>query len=111
MAATYRHILRITGLLGSVQALYVLLAVVRGKVTALLIGAAGMGLADLYMRTIDLVGNATNFGIAFSAVRRLAEFRDRGDGRAQRHYVRLVRSWTLLTALLGTLSCLLCSPC
>jgi len=50
--SSYRHIFRATGLLGSVQVLYVLIAVVRNKITALFIGAAGMGLADLYARTV-----------------------------------------------------------
>ena len=59
-----------TGLLGGVQAFYILMSVVRNKLTALLIGTAGMGLADLLCRTLELLGNTTNFGIAFSAVDR-----------------------------------------
>ena len=44
--ASYNHILKYTGLLGGVQALYIVMAVLRNKLTALLVGAVGMGLAD-----------------------------------------------------------------
>ncbi len=109
-SSSYNSILKYTGLLGGVQVFYVLMAVVRNKCTAAFIGILGMGLADLYARTIELMGNATNLGIPFSAVRRLSELHDRGDRRATHHYVRLIRSWTLLTALLGATLCLLLSP-
>ena len=45
------------------------MSIIRNKFTALFIGTWGMGLADLYNRTAELIGNTTNFGIAFSAVR------------------------------------------
>lgn len=108
--SSYSHILKYTGIFGSVQVLYVLIAVVRNKLAALLIGTVGMGLADLYGRTVELVGNTTNFGIGFSGVRRLSALYETGDRRTIAHYVRLIRSWVLLTALLGALVCLACSP-
>lgn len=107
---SYRHILRYTGLFGSVQALSVVLSVVRNKLTALFIGTMGMGLADLYMRTADLVGQGTNFGIAFSAVRRLAALAGTGHQRAAALYARVVRTWTLLAAALGAAVCVAASP-
>lgn len=75
---SYRHIFKYTSLFGSVQALYVVLAVVRSKVMAVLIGAVGIGLADLFSRTIELVGNLTNFGLGLSAVKRLSELYAQG---------------------------------
>lgn len=111
MSNSYRHIFKYTGLFGSVQALYVVLAVVRNKVTALFIGAAGMGLADLYCRVVELVGNMTNFGLGTSAVRRLSELYGEGKSLLSlRHHVRLIRTWVLVTALLGLLLFLLASP-
>lgn len=111
MSNSYRHIFKYTGLFGSVQALYVLLAVVRNKLTALFIGAAGMGLADLYVRATDLVANLTNFGLGMSAVRRLSElYAESGNTRQLSHHVRLVRTWVLATALLGMFLFLLASP-
>ena len=107
---SYNHVLKYTGLLGGVQVFYVLMSVIRNKFTALFIGTWGMGLADLYSRTTELIGNTTNFGIAFSAVRHLAELQDRGAHRAIQLYVKLIRTWTLLTALLGAMVCLVFSP-
>lgn len=109
-AGSYRHILRYTGLFGSVQALSVVLSVVRNKLTALFVGTVGMGLADLYMRTADLVGQATSFGLSFSAVRRLAALAGTGHHRAAALHVSVVRTWTLIAAVLGAVVALLASP-
>lgn len=108
--AGYGHVLKYTGLLGGVQAVYMLAALVRNKCTALLIGAAGMGLADLYARSCDLVGNLTSFGLGFSSMRRLSAVADGGSRRAVAHEVCLVRSWVLLAALFGLFVGLLLSP-
>lgn len=107
---TYNHILKYTGLLGGVQVLNVLMNILRTKFTAFFIGSYGMGLANLYIRNVQWVGDATNFGISFSAVRRLSELQERGEHKAIALYIRLIRSWTLLTALFGTLVCALLSP-
>ena len=97
-------------MLGGVQAFYIAMSIVRNKLTAILIGTAGMGLADLYCRTLELLGNTTNFGIAFSAVRRLSSLYEENDQREMAYYVRLVRTWTFITALFGALVCLAFSP-
>ena len=109
--STYRQLFKSTGLLGSVQALYILIAVVRNKVAAQLIGAAGMGLADLYSRTLDLLGGSTNFGLGMSAIKTLSEQTD-GEAVAQQRalQVRRVRTWVAVTAVFGLLVCLACSP-
>lgn len=108
--SAYNHVMKSTGLLGGIQAFYILMSVVRNKLTAMLIGEAGIGIADLYCRTIELLGNTTNFGVAFSAVRRLSALYEKGDRRETVYYVRLVRTWTFLLALFGTLVCIAFSP-
>lgn len=119
--ANYREIFRSTGLLGSVQVLYVLLSVVRNKITAMLIGVVGMGLSDLYMRIVNLAEYATNFGLGNSSVKHLstvygASTEALGRGEAWRptpdliRQVCLIRSLILLTALLGGLALLAFSP-
>lgn len=107
---SYSHIFKYTGLLGGVQVLNVLMNIIRTKCTAFFIGTYGMGLANLYIRNVQWVGDATNFGIGFSAVRRLSALSARGEREAIALYVRLIRTWTLLTAAFGTLLCLLLSP-
>ncbi len=107
---SYSHILKYTGLLGGVQVLHILISVIRNKVTALFIGSAGMGWSDLFARTIELMASATNFGIGFSAIRRLSVLYETGDTTRTGRYVRLVRSWVLLTGLFGMGVTLLLSP-
>lgn len=106
----YNHILKYTGLLGGVQGLTILLSVVRNKCVALLIGTVGVGLSDMLTRMVEFLGNTTNFGISFSAVRHLSRLYEQGDGRGLTEYVGLVRSWTLIAALLGTLTGSVLSP-
>lgn len=104
------HILKYTGLLGGVQALYVLLSIVRNKFTAELIGAVGLGLIDLYTRATTLMGSLTSMGINMSAVRQLSAIKaEKGDEEAKQ-YVGIVRSWVFVTALLGALATIIASP-
>lgn len=109
-SSTYGQILKNTGLLGGVQVVQVFLSIVRNKVAALLIGTFGMGLADLYSRMAEFVGSATNLGISFSSIRRLSALHDSADRQAIAAHIRVVRSWTLLTAIAGMLACILLSP-
>lgn len=115
--ANYRQIFKSTGLLGSVQVLYIAISVVRNKVAALLIGAAGMGLADLYARAVELVGSATNFGLSLSAVKQLAPILGKAENASSSNIraeaegqVAIVRTWVMLTALLGVAVCAAFSP-
>ena len=108
--ASYSHVLKYTSLLGGVQVFYILMAIIRNKLTAVLIGVAGVGLADLYARTIELIGNTTNFGLSFSAIPKISQFYDEGVQRMLRRQVRLIRSLALFAALLGVVTGCLAAP-
>ena len=104
--ASYSQILKYTGMLGGVQVLNILMSIVRNKFTAVLIGPWGMGVVTIYSKAAELVSEMTNFGISLSAVQRLAELQERKGGRqAVELQIKVVRSWTLLAALLGLLVC------
>jgi O-antigen/teichoic acid export membrane protein len=107
---SYTHILKYTGLFGGVQGLNILIGIVRNKLVALILGPDGMGLVALFNSTIKLISDSTNFGIAVSAVRNVSEAQAQHDGRKLAEAIRLIRSWSLLTALLGLLACLLMGP-
>lgn len=113
--------LKYTGILGGVQGLYVLLSIVRNKLTSILLGVGGMGLIDMYNRTADLICSSTNLGIPFCAVQHISELYDKSaagkgapspvaDDAHLAHYVRLVRSWVAYTAVAGFLLTLLLAP-
>jgi O-antigen/teichoic acid export membrane protein len=98
----YGHVLKYTGVFGGVQGLNVLVSLVRNKFVALLLGPSGMGLVTLFNTTVAFVSQSTHFGISTSAVRQLSEYDD--DRHPQViHFVKVVRAWSLLPALLGML--------
>ena len=107
---SYSHILKYTGIFGGVQGLNILVGLVRNKLVALLLGPAGMGLVSLFNSTVNFISQATNFGIPFSAVKHVSELFDSGDENAIKHFVKVVRAWSLLTALMGMLLCVVVGP-
>lgn len=107
---SYSHVLKYTGIFGGVQGLNILMSLVRNKIVASLLGPAGMGLAALFNSVVNFVSQATNLGISFSAVRHVSELFDSGDEERITHFVKVVRSWSLLTALLGMLVCMMAGP-
>ena len=107
---SYSHVLKYTGVFGGVQGLNVLIGLVRNKFVAMLLGPGGMGLVSLFNTTVQLISQATNLGIAVSAVRHISEYYDAGDMDQTAHYVKVVRGWCLLTALLGMLVCVVLGP-
>lgn len=109
-SGSYSHILKYTSLFGGVQWLNILIALVRNKLVALILGPGGMGLVSLFNSTINFVSNSTNFGLSMSAVRNISEAFSTGNEAAIRRSVKLIRSWSLLTALLGMVVCAALSP-
>lgn len=103
----YGHILKYTGIFGGVQGINILIGLVRNKIVAMLLGPQGMGLTSLFNSTVSFLSQATNMGIAFSAVRHVADYYEQGDEERLRHFVQVIRGWSLLTALLGMLVCIL----
>ena len=106
----YSHVLKFTGLFGGVQGLNVLIGLVRNKFVALLLGPGGMGLVSLFNTTVQLISQATHLGISFSAVRHISEYYDAENTEKVAHYVKVVRGWCLLTALVGMLVCIVLGP-
>lgn len=107
---SYSHILKYTGIFGGVQGLNILMGVVRNKLVALILGPEGMGLISLFNSSIKLLSDSTNLGISMSAVREISEAYSAGDTEKTLHAVKLIRVWSLLTALLGALLCIALSP-
>lgn len=107
---SYRHILKYTGVFGSVQGLNVLVSLVRNKFVALFLGPAGMGLVSLLNTAMSFISQTTNLGIATSAVRHVSELYDNGDEKQLAHYIKVVRAWCVVAALLGMALCFMSAP-
>ena len=90
---------------------HLLLSMVRNKFTAIFIGGAGIGAADIYSRIAEFIGNLTQLGLGVSGVRRIAQlYEEEPAGAAVRNSIATLRSWVLVTALLGACVMMLCSP-
>ncbi len=107
---SFTHVLKYTGVFGGVQGLGILIGLVRNKIVAYLLGTEGMGLVSLFNSTINFISQSTNLGISFSAVRHISELFDEGDEARISHFVKVIRTWSLLTALLGMFVCVLAGP-
>ena len=105
----YSHILKSTIVFGGMQGFNVLIGLLRTKFVALFIGPAGMGLVALFTSTIKLLGDITNLGLPVSAVRELSKAYEDIDSSLLERLVSVFRRWTLCTALLGMVLCILLS--
>ena len=76
----------------------------------MLLGPQGVGLLSLFNSTTRLVSDATNFGISMSAVRNISEDYNQKDEEKLIADIAVIRSWSLLAALLGLFTCVLLSP-
>ena len=103
---SYKHVLKYTGLFGSVQVLIILIGLVRNKAMALLIGAGGIGFNSLMMSMQNFASQTTNLGISFGAVPRLSEYYEQGNNSRLEYYIKVIRLWSLIAAVLGLLFCL-----
>jgi len=106
----YSHILKYTGIFGGVQGLGILVGLVRTKLVAWLLGPEGYGLVSLFNSTIKTVSDSTNLGLSMSAVHEISDAYEKDEGARLEHTVKVIRSWSLLTALFGMFVCLALSP-
>lgn len=106
-SVSIQHVLKYTAVFGSVQVLTILMSIIRGKLTARLIGPVGVGVLNIYNKEATLVASTTNMGLAFSAVRNLSEIE---STMRARHYIMVVRTWALWTGMFGALCCIVFAP-
>ncbi len=107
---TYSHILKYTSLFGGVQALNILIGVVRNKFVALILGPDGMGLSSLFNSTIKLISDSTTLGVPMTGVREISEALDAGDEKRLARTIETLRFWSALAALLGMVVCVALGP-
>lgn len=109
MSAQYKNILKYVGLFGGLQSLNLLMGVVRSKLTAVLLGPMGIGLSSLLNTVVNFISNSTNLGISFSAVKTISEH-DEEDIEGRNHSIAVVRTWSLIAAVLGFCITIIAAP-
>lgn len=107
---SYRTILKATSLFGGVQVIQVFLNLVRGKVIAVLLGTAGVGLNSLYISSISMISNISGLGLSFTAVRDIAKAKESGDEQRLAAIIKIFKRWLYLTSFLGFAGVLIFSP-
>ena len=108
--SSYRSIMKATSLFGGVQVFNIIIAIVRSKIVAVLLGPAGMGIMGLLTSTTGLVQSLTNFGLGTSAVRDISAANESNDFNRISKITTVFRRLVWITGLLGTISTFLLAP-
>ena len=108
--SSYKQIAKSTGIFGGSQVLTILSGLIRTKVLALLLGAAGVGLAGMFQSIIDLIRSVTSLGLSFSSVREIAEAHQTEDPKRIGHTVTMLKRWLWWTGIAGMILTIIFSP-
>ncbi len=98
--------LKALGIFGGVQMINIICSVLRTKMIAIWIGAAGVGLFGLYNSVIELLGVIFNLGMRNSAVRDIVATTESEASRI----IVVVRRWAWMLGLIGLFVTILISP-
>lgn len=99
-------VMKVMGIFSGVQAVTIICSVVRTKLVALWIGAAGVGLFGIFNSSIDMLSSLTLLGIATSSVRDIAA----AEGGRKRLLGTVTRRWGMILGMAGALVMALLSP-
>ena len=108
--SSYRQIMKATSIFGGVQAINIIISIVRSKFIAVLLGPAGIGISGLLTATTGIITGLTNFGLGTSAVRDISSAHQTGNTTRFAIIVKVFQRWVWITGLLGLVITLLCAP-
>jgi O-antigen/teichoic acid export membrane protein len=108
--SSYRQVMKATSIFGGVQVFQIIIAIVRSKFIAVLLGPAGMGIAGLLNATLSLVAALTNFGLGTSAVKDIAAAHSTGNENRLAVVSTVFKRWVWVTGLLGAILTVVLSP-
>src|SRR6185369_5038127 len=100
-SASYRQIIKATGIIGGANAFVIFLRIARMKVLAVLLGPTGIGLMGIYSSLVSTVATVAGMGIASSGVRQIAEADGIGDRRTTRKVLLVLVSLSLFLGVCG----------
>ncbi|MBP3510667.1 MAG: oligosaccharide flippase family protein [Prevotella sp.] len=108
--AAYRNIMHSTMFFGGTQVLVTLVNLVKGKLVAVILGAAGMGLSSLLMSASGVIQQIASLGINNACVPEVSQANTAGDRAALLVISRIVRAMMLISAFAGMALAVLLSP-
>lgn len=98
-------VLKAMSIFGGVQVITIICSIVRTKLVAVWIGAAGVGLFGLYNTAIEMISAITQLGLRNSAVRDISS-----SATATSRIITVVRRWAWLLGIFGAFVTLVSSP-
>lgn len=101
---------RLIFIFGGAQCVAIVAALLRSKVAAITVGAAGVGLSSLYLAISGLMSNIFNLGLPDSGVQTLSKVYADGDAYQINRTIGLLRLWGLITGFAATVFMLVGSP-
>lgn len=107
---SYRSIFKATTLFGGLQVYQILIAVIKSKFVAVLLGPLGVGIQGLYTSALDMVQTATKMGLLQSAVRDVSEANGSDDKDRVNLVVSVLQRLVWITGLLGMVVVIVFSP-
>jgi O-antigen/teichoic acid export membrane protein len=108
--SSYKSIFKATSLFGGMQVIQIFLNLVRGKIIALLLGPAGVGLNSLFVSSVTMISNITGLGLNFTAVRDIAKANESGDRERLSAVIVTFKRWLAGSAIIGVIAVVLLSP-
>ena len=106
----FRSVFKATSIFGGVQVFQILISLIRGKVLAVLIGTAGMGLNGLLLSGLNVVIMASGLGLSTSAIREISAANQSNNTQLIRRVYTIFNRWIWLTAIIGVFLTVTLSP-
>jgi O-antigen/teichoic acid export membrane protein len=107
---SYKQIFKATSIFGGVQVFNIVIAILRSKLIAILLGPAGMGIVSLFTTTIGLVTGISNFGLGTSAVKNVAAAEGSANKEQLAKTIAVFRKLVWITGGIGFLFTLTFAP-
>ncbi len=108
--SAYRQVFKATSLFGGVQVFQILIAVIRSKVIAVLLGPVGMGISGLLFTTLNFISELTGAGLDRSAVKDISAAYGKKNQEKIVEVLGVLRRLVWFTGLLGAFLTLVLSP-
>lgn len=108
--SSYREIIKATSLFGGVQVFNIIIAIIRSKIIAVLLGPSGMGIFGLFTSTAGLISTLTNFGLGTTATRDIAAANERGNLNRISKVVTVFWRLVWITGTLGAFITFISAP-
>ncbi|MBR5550562.1 MAG: oligosaccharide flippase family protein [Muribaculaceae bacterium] len=99
-------VLKALGIFGGVQMITIICSILRTKLIAVWIGAAGVGLFGIFNSAIELLGVLFHLGVRDSAVRDIASSQQPDTNKI----ITIVRRWVLILGAIGLVATMAISP-